>query len=175
MRVRALAWGAVLWAAGTAALAQTAPLTDLDTTPKSLFFAGRCMAPVMLREDVSTKDLRQLPDVAAAPHLFGEAGEVWQGSDPGLLLVKLNAGAACGINVFDEDLGEVEDFMKYWLIRDDSPFEFTERKETEAAVTLIYDGFCEQCGFNVHARALHLKADQFTVYRVFATTPEKAE
>lgn len=150
-------------------------LTELDRTPKSLFFAGRCMAPVMLREEVSTKDLRQLPPVAAVPHLFGEAGEVWQGGDPNLLLVKLEAGAACGINVFDEELAEVERFMDYWLIRDDSPFAFTERKETEQATTLIYDGFCEECGFNVHARALHLKADRFTVYRVFATLPEKAE
>ena len=151
-----------------------AQVADLETTPKSLLFAGRCMAPVMLREDISTKDLQELPAQAAVPHLFGEDGEVWQGLDPSVLLVKLQ-GAHCGINVFDEDLSEVEAFMSYWLDREDSPFAFTERKETDQAVTLIYDGFCESCGFNVHARALHLVADRFTLYRVFATTPEKTE
>ncbi|WP_134643056.1 hypothetical protein [Pseudaestuariivita atlantica] len=168
MRVSAFLLSALM------AVPAAAQVADLETTPKSLFFAGRCMAPVMLREDISTKDLRQLPVQAAVPHLFGEDGEVWQGLDPSVLLVKLQ-GANCGINVFDEELPEVEAFMDYWLDREDSPFELTERKETDQAVTLLYDGFCESCGFNVHARALHLKADRFTVYRVFATLPEKAE
>ena len=162
---------AELW--GPAVSAQV--LTGLDDTPKSLFFAGRCMAPVMLREEVSTKDLRELPVSYAVPHLFGEDGTVWQGSDADLLLVKLYAGAACGINVFDEPLREVEAFMDYWLIREDSPFALSERKEDAQSVTLIYDGFCETCGFNVHARALWLKDSQFSIYRVFATTPERED
>ncbi|MGR3502183.1 hypothetical protein [Pseudaestuariivita sp.] len=165
---------AILMAALMALPVRGAAFMDLDSQPKSMFFAGRCMAPVLLREEISTKDLKQVPDAAAFPHLFGERGTVWHGDDPSLLLVKLDAGAFCGINVFDEELEDVEAFMSYWLDREDSPFEFTERKETDETVTLIYDGFCDDCGFNVHARALYLKADKFTVYRVYATTPEKA-
>ncbi|MGR3468026.1 MAG: hypothetical protein ACU0CI_09110 [Shimia sp.] len=146
-------------------------MTDLDATPKSLFFAGRCMAPILLREDVSTKDLRQFPAPAALPHLFGEAGTAWYGEEDDLILVDLEAGAACGVNVFDEVEADVRPFMDYWLIRDDSPFAFTERREDDQTLTLLYDGFCAACGFNVHARAVHLKADRFTIYRVFATTP----
>lgn len=148
--------------------------TDLDSTPKSAFFAGRCLAPVLLREDVNTKDLRELPTTVAVQHLYGASGRVWYDGDDSLVFVELDAGAACGINVFDEDLDEVEAFMAYWLERDDSPF--TDRAtETlgNGDVRISYDGFCEACGYHVHARAIWVREAQFTIYRVYATLPEK--
>ncbi len=148
---------------------------DLDKTTKSLFFAGRCMAPVLLREPVNTKDLREMPVQAAVPHLYGQDGKVWFGPDEAVVLVELSAGTSCGVNVFDEGLDEVEVFMGYWMGRDDSPFtDMTRDVLDNGDVHLKYDGFCEGCGYHVHARAYWVKAAQFTIYRVFATLPEKA-
>ncbi|NRB04351.1 MAG: hypothetical protein HRU30_13935, partial [Rhodobacteraceae bacterium] len=96
--------------------------TDLDSTPKSLFFAGRCLAPILLREEVNTKDLREMPQTFAVNHLYGKSGKVWFGETDDVILIELDEGASCGINVFDEDLAEVEEFLTYWLERDDSPF-----------------------------------------------------
>ena len=163
----------ILMALPVPAFAQAA-LTTLETTPKSLFFAGRCLAPVMLREPVSTKDLREIPTQFATPHLYGRDGTVWHGADDSVVLVVLDEGASCGINVFDEDLEEVRRFMDYWLTREDSPFsEITEETTASGDIRITYEGFCEECGFFMHAQALHLKEAQFTIYRVFATLPEK--
>lgn len=149
--------------------------TDLDTTTKSLYFAGRCLAPVLLREDVNTKDLREVPPVFAVQHLYGQSGRAWHGADDSVILIELDEGASCGINVFDEDLPEVEEFMTYWLTRDDSPFtEVNKETLSTGDVKISYDGFCEVCGYFVHAQALWLKDSRFTVYRVFATLPEKS-
>ncbi|MGR3492140.1 MAG: hypothetical protein ACU0DW_08785 [Shimia sp.] len=169
----ALVWHAL--ALTIAATPTAAQLTDLDATEKSLFFAGRCMAPILLREAVSTKDLRQLPPPRAVAHLYGQQGTAWEGSDDRLILVDLEVGAACGVNVFDEDESEVAFFLDYWLTREDSPFTFTDRTETEDRVTFAYDGFCEECGFNVHARAVWLREAEFTIYRIYATTPERTD
>jgi len=150
-------------------------LLDLDNTTKSLYFAGRCMAPVLLREQVNTKDLREMPVTAAVPHLYGQEGRVWFGGDESVVLIELAEGASCGINVFDEDLDTVKTFMSYWMDRDDSPFtEINTEVRENGDVHLIYDGFCEDCGYHVHARAYWIKEAQFTLYRVFATLPEKA-
>ncbi|MEO0634399.1 MAG: hypothetical protein AAFY52_09790 [Pseudomonadota bacterium] len=149
-------------------------MTGLDTTPKSLFFAGRCLAPVLLREPVNTKDLREMPTTFAAAHLYGKDGKVWHGTSDDIVLVELAEGASCGINVFDEDLETVETFMTYWLERDDSPFDESTVETLESGdVRISYDGFCETCGFRVHARALWVREAQFTIYRVYATLPEK--
>ena len=149
-------------------------ITDLETTPKSLLFAGRCLAPVLLREPVNTKDLREMPAGFAINHLYGQDGRVWYGSDDSVVFIELHEGASCGINVFDEDLAEVERFMAYWLTRDDSPFTDS-ATETLATgdVRISYDGYCDACGYHVHARALWLRDSRFTIYRVFATLPEK--
>lgn len=164
----------VLFAALFTALPAFAYL-ELDKTTKSLYFAGRCMAPVLLREPVNTKDLREMPVQAAVPHLYGQDGKVWFGPDQNVVLVELSAGAACGINVFDEGLEEVEVFMEYWMTREDSPFsEMRTDVLDNGDVHLQYDGFCEGCGYHVHARAYWSKAANFTIYRVFATLPEKA-
>ncbi|MEO1732482.1 MAG: hypothetical protein AAFR45_02460 [Pseudomonadota bacterium] len=170
---------AVLVWLGLAALgplaAQAFPISDLEKTPKSQFFAGRCLAPILLREEVSTKDLREMPVMSAVPHLYGQSGTVWYGPDENVVLVDLDAGASCGINVFDEDLAEVEAFMAYWLERADSPFtEMSTEMLAGGDVRISYDGFCEACGYHVHARAIWVREAQFTIYRVFATLPEKA-
>ena len=150
-------------------------LTDLDSTPKSMFFAGRCLAPVMLREEVNPKDLREMPTTYAVQHLYGKSGKVWHGDDDSVVLVDLEEGASCGVNVFDEDLEDVEEFLTYWLERDDSPFSDIQTETLDNGdVRISYDGFCEDCGFNVHARALWVKNARFTIYRVYATLPEKA-
>lgn len=155
--------------------AQADDILALDQTPKSLFFAGRCLAPVLLREEINTKDLREMPATYAVPHLYGKSGKVWHGEDDSMVLIELDEGASCGINVFDEDLPEVEEFMTYWLTREDSPFTDTNTATLENGnVRISYDGFCESCGYHVHARALWLKDSRFTIYRVFATLPEKA-
>lgn len=154
---------------------QAMAFIDLDSTPKSMFFAGRCMAPVLLREPVNTKDLREMPVTYAVPHLYGKDGRVWYGDDDSLVLVELDEGASCGINVFDEDLEDVEAFMTYWMEREDSPFTESTIETLEGGdVRISYDGFCETCGYHVHARAIWVKEARFTIYRVFATLPEKA-
>jgi len=170
-----------LFTAAMALLMTAAPLwansvTDLDATPKSLFFAGRCLAPVMLREPVNTKDLREVPTTFAVPHLYGQSGTVWHGLDESVYLINLDEGASCGVNVFDEDMQDVQEFMTYWLERDDTPFSesATETMDT-GDVRISYEGFCESCGFFIHAQALWLKESRFTIYRVFATLPEKEE
>jgi hypothetical protein len=150
-------------------------MLDLETTPKSLFFAGRCLAPVLLREPVNTRHLQEMPASVAVDHLYGKTGRVWYGDDDSVVLVDLEEGASCGVNVFDEDLPEVERFLDYWLTRDESPFSDRKTEVLESGdVRISYDGFCEACGFNVHARALWLKESRFTIYRVFATLPEKS-
>ena len=155
--------------------AQAEELLDLDSTPKSLFFAGRCLAPVLLREPINTKDLREMPSIHAVGHLAGKSGRVWHGENDDVVLIELDEGASCGINVFDEDLPEVEDFMAHWLTRDDSPFTDIATETLEGGnVRISYDGFCDSCGYHVHARALWLKDSRFTLYRVFATLPEKS-
>lgn len=154
---------------------QVTALTDLDSTTKSLFFAGRCMAPVLLREPINTKDLREMPASFAVNHLYGQSGRVWHGITDDVVLIELDEGASCGVNAFDEDFDDVDTFMTYWMEREDSPF--TERKqETLGAgdIRISYDGFCEACGYHVHARVLWIKEARFTIYRVFATLPEKA-
>lgn len=167
-------WLSVLLAVVMAFPAQAQGLTDLETTPKSLFFAGRCLAPILLREEVSTKDLREMPASFAVNHLYGQDGRVWYGEDDSVVLIELSEGASCGINVFDEDLPEVERFMEYWLTREDSPFrDSTSETLASGDVRISYDGFCKPCGYNVHARALWLRESRFTLYRVFATLPEK--
>lgn len=149
-------------------------ITDLETTTKSLFFAGRCLAPILLREPTNTKDLREMPVAFAMHHLYGQDGSVWHGEDENVVLVDLAEGASCGINVFDEDLGTVEDFMSYWMDREDTPFTETATETLESGdVRITYDGFCDACGYHVHVRALWLKEPRFTIYRVFATLPEK--
>ncbi|MEM6310465.1 MAG: hypothetical protein AAF754_10480, partial [Pseudomonadota bacterium] len=94
---------------GLTAPVQADEILTLDKTPKSLFFAGRCLAPVLLREEINTKDLREMPTQFAVPHLYGKSGKVWHGEDDTIVLVQLDEGASCGINVFDEDLPEVEE------------------------------------------------------------------
>ncbi len=149
-------------------------ITDLEATPKSMFFAGRCLAPVLLREEVNTKDLREMPVTHAVHHLYGKSGTVWYGDDDRVVLVALDEGASCGINVFDEDLPEVEAFMAYWLEREDSPFtDVSTETLASGDVQISYDGFCESCGYHVHARALWVREAQFTIYRVYATLPER--
>jgi hypothetical protein len=148
---------------------------DLDTTPKSLMFAGRCLAPVLLREPVNTKDLREMPVASAVNHLFGKSGRVWHDADDSVVLVELDEGASCGINVFDEDREDVEGFMAYWLERDDSPFTESAVETLDAGnVRITYKGFCADCGFHVHASAVWIKEARFTIYRVVATLPEKS-
>lgn len=155
--------------------AQAGTLSNLDSTQKSLFFGARCLAPVMLREPINTKDLREMPVTHAVNHLYGKSGKVWFGVDDSMVLVELDEGASCGVNVFDESYEEVETFMAYWLERDDSPFtEIAAETLASGDKRISYDGFCEKCGFNVHARALWIAASQFTIYRVFATLPEKS-
>ena len=148
--------------------------TDLEESPKSLFFAGRCLAPVLLREPVNTKFLTEMPVTFAVNHLYGQSGKVWFGDDDSVVLLEFDEGTSCGVNAFDEDLDEVEAFMAYWLTRDDSPFTDVNVRTLESGdVRVEYDGFCEACGYHVHARALWLRKDRFTLYRVFATLPEK--
>ena len=165
------------WIVALLALMMALPaqaFTDLDAMPKSLYFAGRCLAPVLLREEINTKDLREMPATFAVNHLYGQDGKVWHGDDDRVVLIELE-GASCGINVFDEDLEEVERFMAYWLTREDSPFTDVSTETLESGdVRISYDGFCEACGYFVHARALWLRDSRFTIYRVFATLPEKS-
>ena len=139
-----------------------------------MFFAGRCLAPVLLREEINTKDLREVPATYAVPHLYGKSGTVWHGENQNILFIAFDEGASCGVNVFDEDLDEVEAFMAYWLERDDSPFtETTSDVLSYCDVRITYDGFCESCGYHVHARAIWVREARFTIYRVFATLPER--
>jgi hypothetical protein len=147
---------------------------DVESSTKSLYFAGRCLAPVLLREDVNTKDLREMPQTVAVQHLYGQSGKAWYGIDESVILIELDEGASCGINVFDEDLPDVEQFMEYWLTRDDSPFtDITQETTARGDVRILYSGFCESCGYHVHAHALWLREARFTIYRVFATLPER--
>lgn len=165
---------AALAIALTPVIAPAQSLDEREASPKSQFFAGRCLAPVLLREPVNTKFLTEMPAEFAANHLYGQEGKVWFDIDDSIVLVELDEGASCGVNAFDEDLTEVEDFMAYWLTRDDSPFTDVNVRTLETGdVRVEYDGFCEACGYHVHARALWFKDARFTIYRVFATLPEK--
>ena len=143
-----------------------------ETSDKSLFFAGRCMAPVLLGKDVFIDGLGEMPHTQGAAHLYGAPGQVYYGESETVLLIR-HKNTSCGVNVFDETFEDVTSFLTHWLERPESPFTLTENVELDDGNRRVaYDGHCTECGFDVHARALWFKDANFTIYRLFATKPE---
>jgi len=173
MRI-ALAALAVAGATVGTAQAQEQATPGIESSEKSLMFAGRCMSQMFLGAPPDVTRLNQMPDDVAAGHLFGSAGAVYYGVDDRYVMI-VHKPTNCGVNAFDETAEEMTAFFEFWLEREDSPFALTESSTDENGnVRISYDGHCTECGFDVHARGYWFKEEQFTIYRLYATKPEGA-
>ncbi len=162
--IRALAVCLMLWPGAALAVDEAAE--------KSVFFAGRCMAQMLNATPVDIDGLQEMPGPSAAGHLFGSPGQVFYGTDDRVVLI-LHNDRFCGVNAYDETAEDLGAFLAYWLERDGSPFALTEAETlANGDRRVTYDGHCTECGFDVHARGYWFRAEEFSIYRVYATKPE---